>query len=72
MKIMSIFGTRPEIIRMSRIFELLYNNFDHIESIGPLSKEKALEMLKLLNLKNKNPPKEFWENMIGWESAISS
>ena len=40
-----------------------YNNFDHIESIGPLSKEKALEMLKLLNLENKNPPKEFWENL---------
>ena len=30
MKIMSIFGTRPEIIRMSRIFELLDNNFDHV------------------------------------------
>ena len=30
MKVMSIFGTRPEIIRLSRIFELLDSNFDHI------------------------------------------
>ena len=30
MKIMSIFGTRPEIIRLSRIFALLDKNFDHI------------------------------------------
>ena len=30
MKIMSVFGTRPEIIRLSRIFELLDNNFDHV------------------------------------------
>ena len=30
MKIMSIFGTRPEIIRLSRIFELLDNNFEHV------------------------------------------
>jgi UDP-N-acetylglucosamine 2-epimerase (non-hydrolysing) len=30
MKIMTVFGTRPEIIRMSRIFKLLDNNFDHV------------------------------------------
>ena len=30
MKIMSIFGTRPEIIRLSRIFPLLDKNFKHI------------------------------------------
>ena len=30
MKIMSIFGTRPEIIRLSRIFPLLDTNFEHI------------------------------------------
>ncbi len=30
MKIMSIFGTRPEIIRLSRIFYLLDTNFNHI------------------------------------------
>jgi UDP-N-acetylglucosamine 2-epimerase (non-hydrolysing) len=30
MKIMSIFGTRPEIIRLSRIFALLDKNFEHI------------------------------------------
>lgn len=30
MKIMSIFGTRPEIIRLSRIFSILDSNFDHI------------------------------------------
>src|SRR3990172_2246621 len=30
MKVMSIFGTRPEIIRLSRIFALLDKNFDHI------------------------------------------
>ncbi len=30
MKIMSIFGTRPEIIRLSRIFSLLDTNFNHI------------------------------------------
>jgi UDP-N-acetylglucosamine 2-epimerase (non-hydrolysing) len=30
MKIMSIFGTRPEIIRLSRIFPLLDANFKHI------------------------------------------
>jgi len=30
MKIMSIFGTRPEIIRLSRIFSLLDKNFEHI------------------------------------------
>ena len=30
MKIMSIFGTRPEIIRLSRIFPLLDKNFEHI------------------------------------------
>ena len=30
MKVMSIFGTRPEIIRLSRIFPLLDKNFDHI------------------------------------------
>jgi len=30
MKIMSIFGTRPEIIRLSRIFSVLDSNFNHI------------------------------------------
>lgn len=30
MKIMSIFGTRPEIIRLTRIFSLLDANFDHV------------------------------------------
>jgi len=30
MKVMSIFGTRPEIIRLSRIFELLDKNFEHV------------------------------------------
>lgn len=30
MKIMSIFGTRPEIIRLSRIFSLLDTNFNHV------------------------------------------
>ena len=30
MKVMSIFGTRPEIIRLSRIFSLLDKNFDHV------------------------------------------
>ena len=30
MKIMSIFGTRPEIIRLSRIFPLLDANFQHV------------------------------------------
>ena len=30
MKIMSIFGTRPEIIRLSRIFEQIDKNFEHI------------------------------------------
>lgn len=30
MKVMTIFGTRPEIIRLSRIFELLDENFNHV------------------------------------------
>ncbi|RZD44392.1 MAG: UDP-N-acetylglucosamine 2-epimerase (non-hydrolyzing) [Thaumarchaeota archaeon] len=30
MKVMSIFGTRPEIIRLSRIFPLLDKHFEHI------------------------------------------
>jgi len=30
MKVMSIFGTRPEIIRLSRIFSLLDSNFNHV------------------------------------------
>lgn len=30
MKVMSIFGTRPEIIRLSRIFDLLDANFEHV------------------------------------------
>ncbi len=30
MKVMSIFGTRPEIIRLSRIFEILDSNFEHV------------------------------------------
>ena len=30
MKLMSIFGTRPEIIRLSKIFPLLDSNFDHV------------------------------------------
>ena len=30
MKVMSIFGTRPEIIRLSRIFAKLDSNFDHV------------------------------------------
>ena len=30
MKVMSIFGTRPEIIRLSRIFPLLDTNFEHV------------------------------------------
>ena len=30
MKVMSIFGTRPEIIRLSRIFSLLDKNFEHV------------------------------------------
>jgi len=30
MKVMSIFGTRPEIIKQSRIFAKLDENFDHV------------------------------------------
>jgi len=30
MKVMSIFGTRPEIIRLSRIFPLLDSHFEHV------------------------------------------
>ena len=30
MKILSLFGTRPEIIRLSRIFSLLDKNFEHV------------------------------------------
>ena len=30
MKLMTIFGTRPEIIRLSKIFQLLDSNFDHV------------------------------------------
>ena len=30
MKVMSIFGTRPELIRLSRIFPLLDRNFEHV------------------------------------------
>jgi UDP-N-acetylglucosamine 2-epimerase (non-hydrolysing) len=30
MKVISIFGTRPEIIRLSRIFQLLDKNFNHV------------------------------------------
>jgi UDP-N-acetylglucosamine 2-epimerase (non-hydrolysing) len=30
MKVMSIFGTRPEIIRLSRIFDLLDKHFEHV------------------------------------------
>lgn len=30
MKVMTVFGTRPEIIRLSRIFTLLDNNFNHV------------------------------------------
>jgi len=30
MKVMSIFGTRPEVIRLSRIFSLLDKNFEHV------------------------------------------
>lgn len=30
MKVMTIFGTRPEIIRLSRVFPLLDSNFEHV------------------------------------------
>jgi len=30
MKVMSVFGTRPEIIRLSKIFEILDSNFEHV------------------------------------------
>jgi UDP-N-acetylglucosamine 2-epimerase (non-hydrolysing) len=30
MKIMSIFGTRPEIIRLSKIFQLIDKNYEHV------------------------------------------
>jgi len=30
MKVLSVFGTRPEIIRLSRIFTLLDRNFEHV------------------------------------------
>ena len=53
MKVMSIFGTRPEIIRLSRIFPLLDKNFDHImvNTNQNFTKELSSIFIEELNLR---------------------
>ena len=50
---MSIFGTRPEIIRLSRIFPLLDKNFDHImvNTNQNFTKELSSIFIEELNLR---------------------
>ena len=54
MKIMTIFGTRPEIIRLSRIFPLLDDNFQHImvNTNQNFTSELSSNFFKELKLRN--------------------
>lgn len=54
-KIMSIFGTRPEIIRLSRIFPLLDKNFDHIMVNTSQNYTKELNSVFFDDLKIRKP-----------------
>jgi UDP-N-acetylglucosamine 2-epimerase (non-hydrolysing) len=54
MKIMTVFGTRPEIIRLSRIFPLLDKNFEHVmvntnQNFTPELSSNFFKELKLRN-----------------------
>ena len=55
MKIMSIFGTRPEIIRLSRIFESLDNNFEHVMVNTNQNFTKELNSIFFDDLKVRKP-----------------
>ena len=54
MKVMTIFGTRPEIIRLSRIFPLLDDNFQHImvNTNQNFTSELSSNFFKELKLRN--------------------
>jgi UDP-N-acetylglucosamine 2-epimerase (non-hydrolysing) len=55
MKVMSIFGTRPEIIRLSRIFPLLDTNFKHIMVNTNQNFTKELNSIFFSDLKIRKP-----------------
>ena len=55
MKIISLFGTRPEIIRLSRIFPLLDKNFDHIMVNTNQNFTKELSSVFFQELKLRKP-----------------
>ena len=55
MKIMSIFGTRPEIIRLSRIFALLDKNFEHVMVNTSQNFTKELNSVFFDDLKIRKP-----------------
>lgn len=52
---MSIFGTRPEIIRLSRIFSKLENNFEHVMINTNQNFTPELNQLFFLDLKIRKP-----------------
>lgn len=55
MKVMSIFGTRPEIIRLSRIFTRLEDNFEHIMINTNQNFTPELNQIFLSDLKIRKP-----------------
>lgn len=55
MKVMSIFGTRPEIIRLSRIFALLDTNFEHVMVNTSQNYTKELNSVFFDDLKIRKP-----------------
>ncbi|RZD41082.1 MAG: UDP-N-acetylglucosamine 2-epimerase (non-hydrolyzing) [Thaumarchaeota archaeon] len=55
MKILSLFGTRPEIIRLSRIFPLLDKNFEHIMVNTNQNYTKELNSVFFEQLKIRKP-----------------
>ena len=55
MKVMSIFGTRPEIIRLSRMFPLLDENFDHVMVNTNQNYTKELNSIFFDQLKIRKP-----------------
>jgi len=55
MKVMSIFGTRPEIIRLSRMFSLLDENFEHVMVNTSQNFTKELNSIFFEQLKIRTP-----------------
>ena len=71
MKIMSIFGTRPEIIRLSRIFSKLETNFEHIMVNTNQNFTAELNQIFFSDLKIRKPDYNLKVNTEGYGKEIA-